>query len=118
MMRTSITLNGLRFHARHGVMEQERRVGNTFVVDLRLDYPFADAMLTDNLESTLNYAEVYAVVKAEMDRPSHLLERVAGRIREALLRRYPQISGGFLRIVKLRPPIPGITGSAGVEVEW
>lgn len=39
MMRTSITLDNLRFRARHGVMEQERAVGNTFVVALRLDYP-------------------------------------------------------------------------------
>lgn len=118
MMRTSIALNGLRFQARHGVMEQERRVGNTFVVDLRLDYPFADAMETDNLDSTLNYAEVYDVVKTEMEKPSQLLERVAGRIRGELLRRYPEISGGRLRIEKLRPPIAGCTGSASVEVEW
>ena len=43
MMRTSITLDNLRFRARHGVMEQERAVGNTFVVALRLDYPFEEA---------------------------------------------------------------------------
>ena len=54
MMRTSITLDNLRFRARHGVMEQERAVGNTFVVALRLDYPFEEAMQTDNLEATLN----------------------------------------------------------------
>ena len=45
MMRTSITLDNLRFRARHGVMEQERAVGNTFVVALRLDYPFEEAIL-------------------------------------------------------------------------
>lgn len=85
-MRTSITLDNLRFRARHGVMEQERAVGNTFVVALRLDYPFEEAMQTDNLEATLNYAEVYEVVKAEMGVPSRLLEHVAGRIRSGLLK--------------------------------
>ena len=118
MMRTSITLDNLRFHARHGVMDQERMVGNTFVVALRLDYPFEEAMLTDNLEATLNYAEVYEVVKAEMCVPSRLLEHVAGRIRNALLQRFPEITGGYIRIEKTRAPIAGITGSAAVEVEW
>ena len=80
MMRTSITLDNLRFRARHGVMEQERAVGNTFVVALRLDYPFEEAMQTDNLEATLNYAEVYEVVKAEMGVPSRGLGPVAGTI--------------------------------------
>ncbi len=118
MMRTTITLDRMKFHARHGVLEQERRVGNTFEVSLRLDYPFADAMASDNLAATLNYAEVYEVVKREMAEPSQLLEHVAGRIRTALLREFPLISGGFIRIEKCRPPIPGITGSAGVEVSW
>lgn len=118
MMRTTITLDRMKFHARHGVLEQERRVGNTFEVSLRLDYPFADAMASDRLDATLNYAEVYEVVKREMAEPSQLLEHVAGRIRTALLREFPLISGGFIRIEKCRPPIPGITGSAGVEVSW
>lgn len=118
MMRTSITLDRMTFHANHGVLEQERRVGNTFVVSLRLDYPFADAMETDDLASTLNYAEVYEVVAAEMAVPSQLLEHVAGRIRSALLARFPLISGGFIRIEKCRPPIAGFTGSAAVEVSW
>ena len=112
MMRTSITLDNLRFRARHGVMEQERAVGNTFVV------AFEEAMLTDNLEATLNYAEVYEVVKAEMGVPSRLLEHVAGRIRSGLLKKFPEITGGYIRIEKTRAPIAGITGSAAVEVEW
>ncbi len=118
MMHTTITLDRMKFRACHGVLEQERRVGNTFEVSLRLDYPFADAMETDDLASTLNYADVYEVVKREMAVPSQLLEHVTGRIRSALLREFPLISGGFIRIEKCRPPIPGITGAAGVEVRW
>ena len=118
MMRTTIALENLCFHARHGVLEQERTVGNTFVVTLRLDYPFEDAMMSDKLESTLNYAEAYDVVKAEMTVPSRLLEHVAGRIRTSLIQKFPKITGGFIRIEKCRPPIAGITGSAAIEVAW
>lgn len=117
-MRTSIILDRLRFYAFHGVEEQERRVGNIFTVSLRLDYPFEEAMATDRLTATLNYAEAYEVVKQEMAIPSRLLEHVAGRIRRSLLLRFPQISGGRIRVEKLRPPIPGCDGTAAVEIDW
>lgn len=118
MTRTTIALENLRFHAHHGVLEQERTVGNTFIVTIRLEYPFEEAMLTDNLEATLNYAEAYDVVKAEMAVPSRLLEHVAGRIRASLIQKFPKITGGFIRIEKCRPPMTGITGSAAIEVVW
>ena len=53
-MTTRISLNRLRFHAFHGVMEQERRVGNDFEVSLTVDYPFEKALTSDDLDHTLN----------------------------------------------------------------
>lgn len=117
-MTTSVIIENVRFRARHGVAEQERLVGNDFEVSLRLDYPFEEAMESDDLEATLNYAEIYEVVKWEMDQPSKLLEHVAGRIRKSLMEAFPAITGGTLRIVKLKAPIPGFTGRAAVEVSW
>ena len=80
-MTTYISLNKLRFHAFHGVMEQERRVGNDFEVSLTVEYPFEKAMESDDLCDTLNYAELYDVIAAEMRQPSDLLEHLAGRIK-------------------------------------
>lgn len=117
-MKTCVELKGLRFFARHGVAEQERLVGNAFIVDLRLDYPFVAAMQSDNISDTINYGEVYEVLSQEMLRPSQLLEHVAGRIIAALRTRFPLIEGGSLRIEKTNPPISGCTGSAAVMVEW
>lgn len=108
----------MQFHAFHGVMEQERTVGNRFSVTVKLRYPFSRAMDSDELDGTLNYAEVYDVVKGEMAVPSKLLEHVAGRIRKALLLRFPEIGGGYVKIVKKAPPIAGILGAAAVEIEW
>lgn len=115
-MKTKISLT-MRMHAYHGVIPQERQVGNDFVVSITVCYPFEDAMSSDALDDTLSYAEVSAVVCREMAVPSKLLEHVAGRIIESLKQEFPQITGGKVRITKVKPPIPGDV-VAGVEVEW
>ena len=104
MMTGNITLQQMRFHAHHGVMPQERQVGNDFEVTVSLQYPLGKAAMSDDLADTLNYAEVYATVAAEMAMPSQLLEHVAGRIIRALRTRFPLIEGGTVAVSKLTPP--------------
>lgn len=115
-MTTQIRLRNIRFYAHHGVMEQERVVGNQFVVNLLISAPIEEAVLTDQLDKTLNYAEVYAVVKEQMDIPSDLLEHVAGRILKALKVSFPTISELEVEVVKKNPPFSGDIESASVIV--
>ena len=56
-MTSYILLQGLHFHARIGVGEQERVVGNEYVINLRIGYPLAKAMKSDDVADTLNYDE-------------------------------------------------------------
>ena len=113
-MTTKITLQAMKFYAYHGVLEQERRVGNTFVVDLTLMAPLEKAVQSDQLEDTINYAEVYELTKQEMNIPSQLLEHVAGRICRALRHHFPQIEQIEIRVSKLNPPFRGDVHSASV----
>lgn len=111
-----ILLEELHFHAFHGVMPQEGKVGGDFLLSLRLGYDITKAMQTDRVEDTLNYAEVYAVVKEEMEKPSALLEYVAGRIADALAARFPQVTTIDLALVKKNPPMGADCKGAGVEL--
>ena len=111
-----ILLEELHFHAFHGVMPQESKVGGDFLLSLRLGYDITKAMQTDRVEDTLNYAEVYAVVKEEMEKPSALLEHVAGRIADALAVRFPQVTTIDLSLVKKNPPMGADCKGAGVEL--
>lgn len=113
-MTTKITLQAMKFYAYHGVLEQERRVGNTFVVDLTLTAPLEKAVQSDQLEDTINYAEIYELTKQEMNIPSQLLEHVAGRICRALRHHFPQIEQIEIRVSKLNPPFGGDVHSASV----
>lgn len=116
LMSSKIYLRNVRFHAFHGVLPQEGIVGNDYLVNLVLDYDFSSAMQTDELQGTLNYAEVYQKVKEEMAVPSKLLEHVAGRIAHRLFSDFPEIQKLQLSITKVNPPMSADSDGAGVEV--
>ena len=111
-----IILRNVRFHAFHGVMPQERKVGADFLVNLRVGYPLEQAMQSDEVGDTLNYAALYEVVKAEMMQPSNLLEHVAGRIADAIVKRFPQVTSIDLDLTKQNPPMGADCDGAGVEI--
>lgn len=113
---SKIYLRNVRFHAFHGVLPQEGIVGNDYLVNLVLDYDFSSAMKTDDLQGTLNYAEVYQKVREEMAVPSKLLEHVAGRIAHRLFSDFPEIQKLQLSITKVNPPMEADSDGAGVEV--
>lgn len=117
-MKGTVEINGLRLFARHGVLAQEREVGNLFQVDVRVVYPMGRAMREDCLDGTVNYAEVVQLIKDVMDIPSALLENVVWRIYECLIGKYPAIDGGCIKVTKLSPPIPAELDGVAVEIEW
>ena len=116
LMSSKIYLRNVRFHAFHGVLPQEGIVGNDYLVNLLLDYDFSSAMKTDDLQGTLNYAEVYQKIREEMTVPSKLLEHVAGRIAHRLFSDFPEIQKLQLSITKVNPPMGADSDGAGVEV--
>ncbi|MDR2389620.1 MAG: dihydroneopterin aldolase [Tannerellaceae bacterium] len=113
-MITKIVLRDMKFHAFHGVLPQERCVGNDFLVTIALTAPVEKAVMNDDIDATINYAAVYPLVKKEMDRPSRLLEHVAGRILFSLKEHFPHITKTEISLSKLNPPIVGEVHSASV----
>ena len=111
-------LRDVRFQAFHGVLPQERKVGGDYLLNLRVGYPIAQAIADDDVNSTLNYAELYEIVKREMQVPSNLLEHVAGRIAKAVENTFPQVTSIDLTLIKENPPIGADSRGAGVEVHY
>lgn len=115
-MKTFIELKNMRFYAYHGVLEQERITGNEFLVNLKITTNFSKAIDSDDVNDTLNYAEVFDVVKEEMQQPSDLLEHVAGRIFKKLKTTFSQIEFLEVRLAKLNPPVAGEVEMAEIIV--
>ena len=112
---TEIRLSDLRFRAYHGVLPQERVVGNDYFVNLSLTLSaVADATYTDQLEGTVNYAEAYQVVQAEMAAPSALLEHVAQRILTRLFNRFDLVEKAAVEVIKINPPFSADGAKAAV----
>lgn len=103
-----IELEGMEFKAYHGCLEQEKVRGNSFTVDFKGKMDLSAAAESDNLNDTLNYAEIYEIVSEEMSIPSELLENVAGRIVKAIERRFPELVSFSVRVSKKRPPVDGV----------
>jgi len=102
-----INLSGMRFHAFHGCLEQERLQGNEFQVDLECRLDLSRAAESDVLADSVDYSELYRIVSDEMERPSRLLEHVAGRIGGIIRERYPQIRSCSVTVTKFNPPYDG-----------
>ena len=113
-----IYLKGIRIFAHHGVMPQETMVGAYFVIDLDLTTDFSRAAATDELEGTINYAEVYNVLKEVMHTPSKLLEHVCERIADALFTRFATIEAIDIRLTKENPPMGAECKEVGVAVSY
>lgn len=111
-----ITLTNLRFHALHGVMPQEQVAGNDYSVSLRIRFDAGKAMLTDDVNDTINYAEVYQIVHEEMMHPNRLIEHVAHRIADHIVQAFPALSAIDIKLVKLNPPIGADCDGAGIEL--
>lgn len=110
-----IHINRLRIHACHGVLPLERVVGQDFEVTLTIEIDYDGS---DRLEATVNYADVCALVKREMQTPSALIEHAAENLVKALSAAFPAIKGGRLTLAKLAPPMPHDVESVAVTVDF
>lgn len=108
-IQTSIQLHNLEFYAYHGLLPQERVVGGHYRVDVELSLtPPLRALTEDVIDDTVNYAEVYALIRQQMEQPVNLLEHLAHRITHGLYAQFPQIQAVKLSVTKVTPPISGI----------
>lgn len=104
-MSDQICLTGLQFYGYHGVLPGEREVGQRFLVDVTLDCDISVAARTDNLENTINYAQVADMVAAVVTGPPRqLIETVVGQIADELVL-LPGVQAAEVTIHKPSAPI-------------
>lgn len=119
MAEYQIQLENLRFFAHHGVFEQEKTVGNEFIVDLSITIPAKeDYNQPLSLEDTISYADIYDIINQVMKSPEELLENVGRKISLKLINKWSVIKSGTVKITKVSPPIPGFSGRAAVMYKW
>lgn len=114
----NIILNEMKFYSYHGVLPQENTVGAEYKVSIDIETDFSEAAATDNLEGTINYAEIHEAVKEEMNIPAKLLEHLAYRISKRLFTDFPTIKSIEITIFKENPPMGADCKNVGVKVKY
>jgi 7,8-dihydroneopterin aldolase/epimerase/oxygenase len=112
----TVEITGLSLYTQHGVSDAERELGQRLVIDVAFELADCDAMVTDRVEDTVDYAEVCEqVALAAQERSYRTLERLCAAIADRLMNRYGADSVR-VKAAKPEPPIPLPVDEVSVEV--
>ncbi len=111
-----ISLDKLVFSGYHGLYAEEKKLGNTYIVDVLIDFT-AKKSIIDNLEQTIDYVQVYALIKKWMSIPTPLLETLVGNMADDILKEQLLAEKVMVKITKQHLPIAEFEGTASVSIE-
>ena len=111
-----ISLNKLLFVGYHGLYPEEKKLGNNYSVEIDIDFNPKQSII-DQLDQTIDYVHVYAIVKKWMEIPTALLETLVGKIADDILSSQPLANTVFVKITKLHLPISSFEGNVSVKIE-
>lgn len=116
-MKTKVAINGAEFYAYHGFYEEERKAGNTFIIDAEV--VMANYRTTaDNIAETVNYEVLYNIVKQEMGQTQKLIETVVYNIISRFKEEIPHIVGAKVHMEKISPQLGGKVAKSVIEMEY
>ena len=111
-----IYLNDLIFNGFHGVYPAEKKIGNTFKVDVRIQITPATKTI-HKLEDTIDYVQVYALIQKIMAVPTPLLETIVANIADQILAANPLAESVYVKITKQQLSVPYFEGTTSVDIE-
>jgi dihydroneopterin aldolase len=116
-MENIIRIKKATFYGYHGVLTEEQNVGGKFEADVDIYTNFSEAAKHDNLKETVNYHKVYNFLyRLALEEKHRLIETLAMKIADELLKNFPQINKVAVRIRKNNPPLGGVADCVEVEV--
>jgi dihydroneopterin aldolase len=116
-MSDSIFVNGLVLHAYHGVMPHEGKVGQPFILDLRLDIDLSQAAKSDKVADTISYDQVVRTAsEAFTTRRYKLIEAAGAAVAEAILAAYAKVTRVRVTVRKPHAPVAAVFEDVGVTL--
>ena len=105
------------FYGYHGVTSAEQSVGGKFEADVDIYTDFSEAAKKDNLNKTIDYYEVYSFMNnLAVKEKYYLIEALATKIADELLKKYERIIKVCVRLRKNNPPMHGVVDCVEAEV--
>lgn len=110
----SVHLHNLQFKGFHGIHEEEKILGNQYVIDASVEF-HEEPKVIHSIHKTVDYEEMYNIIRERMAVPTPLLETVIMEIGNEFYKEFPGIRAINISIKKMSPPIEGLIGEAGVS---
>ena len=118
MTKGTIEIAGLVLFAKHGVADEEAKLGQRFTLDLELEVDITDAVKSDRLDATVDYGEVIAVAGAAFRaKRFYLIEAAAMHVANTLLAHFTRVKGVRVRVKKPSAPVPAAIDYVAASVE-
>ena len=112
-----IYLKNIKIYAYHGCMEEEKKIGSDYLVNLIVHADLSLSCESDELKDTVDYVALLDIVKNQMKMRSNLLENVADRVVNKIISQFPSVKKAVVKIAKLNPPINGDTDEVVIRRE-
>lgn len=116
-MMIEIHLENMEFFAYHGCIKEEQIIGNKFTVDLSYKFDGLDAAISDDINKTIDYQEIYNLVAEVIKTNSKLIENLAYRISQKVHQAFPNIKEIKVKVSKINPPLSGKIHSVSATIQ-
>lgn len=117
-MSDRIIINDMRIFANHGVFDFEKKNAQEFRIDCILEVDLHKAGVSDNLEDTINYAQICELINdITIGRCFDLLETLAEEICNTILTKYQSINSVEITVLKTNAPISVNHDSIGISIK-
>ncbi len=113
----TISVEGIQVYAYHGCLEEEGKIGGNYLVDVHMKTDFSEAALLDDLSKTIDYVDVYNIVREEMAIRAKLIEHVGKRIIDRINDKFKTVKKCKVKIIKLNPPMNGNVDRVSITIE-
>ena len=113
-----IRIDNLEVFANHGVLNEENILGQKFIISVEMEVDISKAAMDDDIERSVNYAKVCALV-AEFNQNNrfNLIEAAADRLAIEILDRFPLVKSAEVEVKKPNPPIHMHFGFVSVKTK-
>ncbi len=111
-----IILDNVRVYTNHGCLTEEEMIGSDYRVDLEVLTDLGKSSQSDDLDDTVDYVYLNKVIKEEMAQRSKLLEHVAQRIIDRILKEQEMVQEITVRVSKINPPLGGDVEKVTIEM--
>lgn len=114
--RDKIYLKGMTFYGYHGLFNEEKNLGQSFIVDAILYSSMDQVGKTDDMADGVHYGEVFNLIKKIVQGPSYnLLEALVTQIAQSILQEFSTVEEVTITVHKPNAPIEGYFDSVAVE---